>query len=98
MCFLMRGKDSKGCRSFIGKSFYFWFMIFTNAISWFEIPTKDITRAQAFYEAIFDMKMMPMDMGSLKMRIFPLENPMNIGGALVHNEEFYKPSSTDGPM
>ncbi len=73
-------------------------MIFKHAISWFEIPTADISRAQKFYEAIFDITMIPLDTPQINMRMFPIENPMNIGGALVYNKDFYKPSSTDGPM
>lgn len=73
-------------------------MVFTNAISWFEIPTTDINRAQKFYEAIFGINMIPMDTPNLQMRMFPLENMMNVGGALVYNTQFYKPSATDGPM
>ena len=37
-----------------------------NAISWFEIPTTDIDRAQKFYEAIFGITMVPMDMPEMK--------------------------------
>ncbi|HEY6978832.1 MAG TPA: hypothetical protein VH396_21190, partial [Chitinophagaceae bacterium] len=59
-------------------------MTFTNAISWFEIPADDLDRAQKFYEAIFDIKLVPLDMPQLKMRMFPVESPMNIGGALCH--------------
>src|SRR3954469_10235480 len=73
-------------------------MTFTNAISWFEIPTSDIDRAQKFYEAIFGINMIHMDMPNLQMRMFPIESPMHIGGALVRNSEFYKSSATDGPM
>lgn len=73
-------------------------MTFKHAISWFEIPTADIDRAQKFYEAIFGIKMIVQDMQNIKMRMFPIEDPMNIGGALTYNEEFYKPSATDGPM
>lgn len=73
-------------------------MVFTNAISWFEIPTTDIERAQRFYETIFDIKMIPLDFPNLQMRMFPITDPMNIGGALVYNSDFYKPTSTDGPM
>jgi predicted enzyme related to lactoylglutathione lyase len=73
-------------------------MVFTNAISWFEIPTTDINRAQQFYEAIFGIKMIPMDLPNIQMRMFPIENPMNIGGALVYNSDFYKPSKSDGPV
>jgi uncharacterized protein len=73
-------------------------MIFKHAISWFEIPTKDINRAQKFYETIFEIAMTPLDLPQIQMRLFPIENQMNIGGALVHNDEFYKPSSTHGPL
>ena len=74
-------------------------MIFKNAISWFEIPTIDLQRAQTFYETIFEIQMIPMDTANLKMRMFPIEDPMNgIGGALSYAEGFYKPSATDGPL
>lgn len=70
-----------------------------NAISWFEIPTTDIDRAQKFYETIFDMKMNAMDFGSMKMRMFPIDDPMTqIGGTLVDSGGFHKPSATDGPL
>jgi predicted enzyme related to lactoylglutathione lyase len=74
-------------------------MTFKSAISWFEIPSIDINRAQQFYEAIFDIQMIPMDMPQLQMRMFPIENPMTgIGGAITKAEGFYKPSATDGPL
>jgi uncharacterized protein len=74
-------------------------MNFKNVISWFEIPTTDLDRAQKFYETIFDTELVPMDMPDLKMRMFPVEDPMTaIGGALVFSKDFYKPSSTDGTL
>lgn len=73
-------------------------MIFKNAISWFEIPAADLSRAQKFYEMIFDITMIPMDTPNIKMRMFPLQDMMGVGGALVHNADFYKPSATEGPL
>jgi uncharacterized protein len=73
-------------------------MVFKNAISWFEIPTSDLERAQKFYETIFDIKLIALDVAAIKMRMFPLEDQMGIGGALVYNAEFYKPSATNGPL
>ena len=73
-------------------------MTFKNAISWFEIPATDLNRAQKFYETIFDMTMTPMEMPSMKMRMFPLEDMMGVGGALVDSGGFHKPSATDGPL
>jgi len=74
-------------------------MLFKNAISWFEIPTTELQRAQTFYETIFEIQMISIDTPNLKMRMFPIEDPMNgIGGALSYAEGFYKPSATDGPL
>lgn len=73
-------------------------MIFKHAISWFEIPANDIDRAQKFYETIFDISMIRMDLQQVKMRLFPIESPMNIGGALCYNSEYYIPSSSVGTV
>ncbi|MDB5247117.1 MAG: bleomycin resistance protein [Segetibacter sp.] len=73
-------------------------MTFKNAISWFEIPAVDLDRAQKFYEAIFGIEMIPMELPELKMRMFPLEDFNGIGGALCSHTHFYHPSSTDGTL
>ncbi len=70
-----------------------------NAISWFEIPTTDISRAQKFYEAIFGISMIPLDLPNIKMRMFPLDDMMTqVGGALVDSGGFHKVSATEGPL
>lgn len=69
-----------------------------HAISWFEIPATDLSRAEKFYEAIFGISLVPMDMPNIKMRMFPIDDPMNgIGGAIVDSGGFHKPS-TDGTL
>ena len=73
-------------------------MIFKNAISWFEIPSTDLNRAAKFYETIFDITLTPLDTPEIKMRLFPLEDMMGVGGAIVDSGGFHKPSSTDGPL
>ena len=70
-----------------------------NAISWFEIPTTDINRATNFYETIFGIKLTPLDLPNIKMRMFPLDDMMNqVGGSLVDSGGFHKASLTDGPL
>jgi hypothetical protein len=70
-----------------------------HAISWFEIPTTDINRAQAFYEAILAIKMIPLDFPNIQMRMFPLDDMMTgVGGALVDSGGYHKASATDGPL
>jgi uncharacterized protein len=73
-------------------------MLFKNAISWFEIPTTDLVRAQQFYEQIFGINLIPMDMPQIKMRMFPLEDMMGVGGSLVESGGFHVPSATEGPL
>jgi uncharacterized protein len=63
-----------------------------HAISWFEIATSDLARAKKFYETIFGIQMIDLDIGTgLKMVMFPTEDG-TIGGALNQQPEFYKPS------
>lgn len=73
-------------------------MTFKHAVSWFEIPVNDIDRAQQFYEAIFDIKMIQMDMPGFEMRIFPTTDMTDIGGALAKSEGFHKPSADSGTL
>jgi uncharacterized protein len=73
-------------------------MTFKNAISWVEIPATDLERAQKFYETIFDIRLIPMDLANIKMRMFPLENMMGVGGAICQAPGFYEPSATGGPL
>ena len=68
-----------------------------SAISWFEIPAVDINRAAKFYEEIFQFKMVTMDMGEVKMRVFPVADTMkDIAGVLISVSENHKPSEKEG--
>ena len=69
-----------------------------NAISWFEIGASDLNRATKFYETIFGVSLAPLDLPNIKMRMFPIEDRMGIGGAIVDSGGFHKPSVTDGPL
>ena len=70
-----------------------------NAISWFEIPATDLERATTFYEAIFQIKMVPLDMPSFRMRMFPLQDMMTqVGGTLIESGGYHTPSETLGPL
>ncbi len=70
-----------------------------HAISWFEIPATDLERATHFYQTIFGVTLLPMDMENIRMRIFPVtDNMVGISGAIVDSGGFHKPSATDGPL
>jgi predicted enzyme related to lactoylglutathione lyase len=68
----------------------------SNSLNWFEIPATDISRAQKFYETVFQVKMDPMpEMMGMKMTGFPAEmGSGKANGALAESAQ-HKPS-TDG--
>ena len=53
-----------------------------NAISWFEIPTRNLDAAQTFYETLLDCAMRREDMGPSQGAVFPYEGN-GTGGALI---------------
>lgn len=72
---------------------------FESAISWFEIPVVEMDRATRFYETIFNIQMIPVEMSNIRMRLFPLSETMQgVGGALIDSRGFHKPSLTEGPL
>ncbi|HZN35384.1 MAG TPA: VOC family protein [Pirellulaceae bacterium] len=58
-----------------------------NAIHWFEIPTRDIQRAVRFYNRVLNTEMAAMDMMGCQMAMFPCEQGVGVGGALVQHEQ-----------
>ncbi|WP_020558920.1 VOC family protein [Thiofilum flexile] len=63
-----------------------------NPVVWFEIYVQDMERAQAFYEAMLQIKLEPLslpdsDDSTMEMRAFPMgEKTVGAGGALVKME------------
>jgi len=63
-----------------------------NPVGWFEIPVKDMDRAQKFYEEVFSVKLQRQKMKELEMAWFPMiDKAIGATGSLVKNE-WYKPS------
>lgn len=65
----------------------------TNALNWFEIPVKDISRAKKFYEAVFAIKMEDYpEMMGMKMCGFPADMTSGkVSGGLAQSP-MHKPS------
>ncbi len=60
-----------------------------NPVGWFEIYVDDIARARAFYEAVFQITMQPLEGGGPQMLAFPSSmEHYGAGGALVHMDGF----------
>lgn len=60
-----------------------------NWTNWFEIPVTDLPRAKTFYETIFNTQIEILDLGGLKMGVFPHKE---VGCALCKHEA-YTPSN-----
>jgi len=54
-----------------------------NAINWFEIPSTQLDKAQAFYETVLECKMRREAMGPSEGAVFPYEGEEGVGGALM---------------
>lgn len=55
-----------------------------NPIGWFEIYVQDMSRAKAFYQAVFEVELTQMDTPGLEMYGFPMEqNSYGASGALI---------------
>ncbi len=57
-----------------------------HAVSWFEIPVIDFTRAKSFYEKVLGITIEPMAMGPIMMGMLS-SDPNAVGGAIVHSED-----------
>lgn len=65
----------------------------TNSLNWFAIPVKDLSRAQKFYETIFNLKMDAMpDMEDMQMTAFPSEMGSGKANGCLTKSQMYKPS------
>jgi uncharacterized protein len=64
-----------------------------NAISWFEIPSTQLDKAQAFYEAVLECKMRREAMGPSEGAVFPYEAEEGVGGAILAGPTAPTPAS-----
>lgn len=55
----------------------------TNAITWFEIPTTDLSRAATFYETILGVTLKRQTFMDVPHAIFSAD--AGVGGALIHD-------------
>lgn len=62
-------------------------MLNANVPAWFEIPTSDLDRAQAFYENVLGVQLKRADFGGGQMAVFPGGGKPNSSGALTRIPE-----------
>ncbi len=64
-----------------------------NPVGWFEIPVKNLDRAQSFYEDVLGIKLARNEMGAMHMAWFPMERDApGAAGSLVEAPD-YEPST-----
>lgn len=59
-------------------------MLNANVPAWFEIPTFDLDRAQAFYENVLGTALTRQRMGAVELAVFPGGGKPNATGALIY--------------
>jgi predicted enzyme related to lactoylglutathione lyase len=62
-------------------------MLNPNVPAWFEIPTRDLDRAQAFYERVLAVDLKRENFGGGAMAVFPYGGKPNASGALIAMED-----------
>jgi predicted enzyme related to lactoylglutathione lyase len=67
-----------------------------NAIHWFEIPVRDLDRAQAFYSTLLGTTLQRQTMGENTLAIFSYDEP-GVGGCLMAGAGMPEPS-VDGAL
>ena len=66
-------------------------------VGWFEIPVNDMSRAKAFYEAVFKVEVTEVDFNGLKMGWFPDNNGAYGATGTLIQQDSYVPSQ-DGTL
>lgn len=64
-----------------------------NAITWFEIPSTELNKAQAFYEAVLECKLRREPMGPSEGAVFPYDAEAGVGGAILAGPTAPAPAS-----
>lgn len=60
-----------------------------NAISWFEIPVRDMVRAKEFYTAVLLCELQDMNVGELQLAAFPIDQTTRgVSGALARGKGY----------
>lgn len=63
-----------------------------HAVNWFEIPVKDLTRAQQFYEQLLDTRLHRETIGEHQLAVFPYDDGA-VGGCLLAGTGTPEPST-----
>ncbi len=67
-----------------------------SAITWFEIPTPNLAKSQAFYETVLNCKLSPEAMGPSQGAVFPYAGE-GVGGTLICGPTA-PPPGAQGPL
>lgn len=65
-----------------------------NPVLWFEIPVSDLSRATAFYEQVFNIKLEAQTMGETQMSFFPMQKDAGGATGTLMKSEGYVPSQS----
>jgi predicted enzyme related to lactoylglutathione lyase len=73
-------------------------MLKPNVPAWFELPARDVERAQRFYEDLLGVSLTRTQIDGADQAIFPYGGKPNASGSLVRREGVYEPSDRLGSL
>lgn len=73
-------------------------MLKPNVPAWFEIPARDVERAQRFYQQLLGVTLMRTQINGVDQAVFPYGGKPNSSGSLIGSEGLTEPSARAGSI
>jgi predicted enzyme related to lactoylglutathione lyase len=73
-------------------------MLKPNVPAWFELPARDVERAQRFYEDLLGVSLIRTQINGVDQAIFPHGGKPNASGSVVRWDGVYEPSDRLGSL
>lgn len=73
-------------------------MLKPNVPAWFEIPARDVDRAQRFYQELLGVDLIRTQINGADQAIFPYGGKPNASGSVIRSDGLYEPSDRLGSV
>ena len=73
-------------------------MLKANVPAWFEIPARDVDRAQRFYQDLLGVNLIRTRINGADQAVFPYGGKPNSSGSVIRSDGVYEPSDRLGSI
>ncbi len=70
----------------------------TNAVSWFELPAVDFSRAIKFYSTVLGTAITPNETMGVPLGMFPYVQGLGVGGAIISLQDEHLHTGAERPI